>query len=571
MDKATAIRYFNGLARGLGPDTLGAPVDTATQLANLALAGGGYLGHKAGLIDTPPELIENAVGGSDWIAGKLGNPDDSSTAYTAGRLTPTVVGLAKPAAGGVAKLLDVGLASPSSRSKEAQRGVIRRSVGAGDEPQQDLVLSHSLRQDVLPQLARDTGSMELYSPSLGVRRGQVMTKFGDLALIPRVGAFDPAVSPAVMMNRDAYTTRFDGFPGGIGKNALQPVDSPLKYATRERSEASIRALTSPETMRWQGAPLTEVRELQPLLGEFRAVSEAYGPEKAFDLLSNMDTTHFSYDALNGMGQLGNMIFRSAGGSVMARTPPDLRYQAKWRTHDRLFHGQRPEDLRLNEGGSFGVPSQSTGKLAHDISVETSPVFRDFRRYERNPLGAGLLSQPGRSGKQDAYQNKVLDAAYGFDFGWLSRDAMIEAANVAGSGAKKRDGGDGVSHFLEAVKRQDPRLAHLLDDYGVNNLTQADILKEAPVLLRHAQKARRALQHTPSDYAEVKALGPVQVTPDSFAGVIAQGDVRDEIRDLLARNNLPLILRNSADNINKSDLELVNQLQAGNPYYKRPAK
>ena len=40
---------------------------------------------------------------------------------------------------------------------------------------------------------------------------------------------------------------------------------------------------------------------------------------------------------------------------------------------------------------------------------------------------------------------------------------------------------------------------------------------------------------------------------------------------LARNNLPLILRNSADNITKSDLELVNQLQAGNPYYKRPAK
>jgi hypothetical protein len=44
MDKATAIRYFNGLARGLGPDVLGAPVDAATQLTNLAIAGGGYLG-----------------------------------------------------------------------------------------------------------------------------------------------------------------------------------------------------------------------------------------------------------------------------------------------------------------------------------------------------------------------------------------------------------------------------------------------------------------------------------------------------------------------------------------------
>lgn len=571
MDKATAIRYFNGLARGLGADTLGAPVDAATQLVNLVIAGGGYLGHEAGLLDTPPDLIENAVGGSDWISEKLGNPDDGSTAYTAGRLTPTVVGLAKPAAGGVAKLLDVGLASPRRGSKEAQRGAIRRSVGAGDEPQQDLVLSHSLRQDVLPELARETGSMELYSPSLGVKRGQVMTEFGDLALIPRVGAFDPAVSPTVMTNRDAYTTRFDGFPGGIGKNALQPVDSPLKYAARENSEASLRALTSPETMRWQGAPLTEVRELQPLFGEFRAASEAYGPEKAWDLLTNMDTDHFSYDAINGMGQLGNMIFRSTGGTVMQRTAPDLRYHAKWRTHDRLFHGQRPEDLRLNEGGSFGVPSQSTGSLSHDISVETSPVFRNFRSYERSPLGAGLLSPPGRAGIQNAYQNKVLDAAYGHDFGWLSRDAMIEAANVAGSGVKKRDGGDGVSHFLEAIKRQDPRLDHLLDDYGVNNLTQADMLKDVPTLLPRARLARRALQDTPSDYAEVKALGPVQLTPDSFAGVIAQGDVRDEIRDLLARNNLPLILRNSADNITKSDLELVNQLQAGNPYYKRPAK
>lgn len=571
MDKATAIRYFNGLARGLGPDMLGAPVDAATQLANLAIAGGGYLGHKAGLLDTPPELIENAVGGSDWIAEKLDNSDDGSTAYTAGRLTPTVVGLAKPAAGGVAKLLDVGLASPRSGSKAAQRGVIRRSVGAGDEPQQDLVMSHSLRQDVLPQLARETGSMELYSPSLGVKRGQVMTEFGDLALIPRVGAFDPAVSPAVMTNRDAYTTRFDGFPGVIGKNALQPVDVPLKYAARDNSEAAIRALTSPETMRWHGAPLTEMRELQPLLNEFRATSEAYGPEKAWDLLSNMDTDHFSYDAIKGMGQLGNMIWNSPVGTVIKRTGPDLRYQAKWRTHDRFFHGQRPEDLRLNEGGSFGVPSQSTGSLAHDISVETSPVFRSLRSYERNPLGAGLLSPLGRAGTQNTYQNKVLDVAYGDNFGWLSRDAMIEAADVAGSGVKKRDGGDGISHFLEAIKRQDPRLDHLLDDYGANNFTQADLLKDAPVLLRHAQKARRAIQHTPSDYAEVKALGPVQITPDTFAGVIAQGEVRDEIRDLLARNNLPLILRNSADNYFTSDLELVNQLQAGNPYYKRPAK
>lgn len=462
----------------------------------------------------------------------------------------------------MAKLLDVGLASPRSGSKAAQRGVIRRSVGAGDEPQQDLILSHSLRQDVLPELARETGSMELYSPSLGVKRGQVMTEFGDLALIPRVGAFDPAISPAVMTNRDAYTTRFDGFPGTIGKNALQPTDSPLKYEVRDNTKAALRALTNPEMMRWQGVPLTEVRELQPLLVEFRAVSELYGPEKAMDLLLNMDTGHFSYDAFRGMGQLGNMIFHNSADPVRQRTPPDLRYHAKWRAHDRLFHGQRPEDLRLNEGGSFGVPSQSTGSVAHDISVETSPVFRDFRSYERSPLGAGLLSPPDRYGMQNVYQNKVLDAAYGDNFGWLGRKAQVEAAALARKGPQA---------FMEALKSRNDETKYLADAYEANNLSLADMLKNGPQLLPHAWKARRALQHTPSDYAEVKVLGPVQVTPDSFAGVIAQGDVRDELRDLLARNNLPLILRNSADNINKSDLELVNQLQAGNPYYKRPAK
>jgi hypothetical protein len=315
-------------------------------------------------------------------------------------------------------------------------------------------------------------------------------------------------------------------------------------------------------MYWQGAPLTEVRELQPLLAEFSAVSKLYGPDKAWDLLTNLDTDHFSYDAAKGLWRLEDMIFRSPAGTVKQRTVPDLRYQAKWRTHDRLFHGQRPEDLRLNEGGSFGVPSQSTGSLAHDISIETSPVFRDFRSYERSPLGAGLLSHPDRYGMQNLYQNKALDAAYGDNFGWIWRKGQVEAAALARKGPQA---------FMEALKSRNDETKYLADAYEANNFSLADMLKDGPQLLPHAQKARRALQYTPSDYAEVKVLGPVQVTPDSFAGVIAQGDVRDEIRDLLARNNLPLILRNSADNITKSDLELVNQLQAGNPYYKRPAK
>lgn len=59
--------------RGMVAGTLGAPVDMATQAANLGIAGVGYLGHKAGLLSTPPELLDsrNVPGSSEWIGQKM--------------------------------------------------------------------------------------------------------------------------------------------------------------------------------------------------------------------------------------------------------------------------------------------------------------------------------------------------------------------------------------------------------------------------------------------------------------------------------------------------------------------
>ena len=45
--------------RGMVAGSLGAPVDMATTLTNLLIAGGGYAGHKAGLLSQPPELIDS--------------------------------------------------------------------------------------------------------------------------------------------------------------------------------------------------------------------------------------------------------------------------------------------------------------------------------------------------------------------------------------------------------------------------------------------------------------------------------------------------------------------------------
>lgn len=92
---------LKGLARGLTADVVGAPVDLATMLANLGLAGVGYAGNRLGMLNASqmPGLIEKPVGGSDWFAGKSSPLTDTGSAeYTAGRLTgniaPMLMGLA---------------------------------------------------------------------------------------------------------------------------------------------------------------------------------------------------------------------------------------------------------------------------------------------------------------------------------------------------------------------------------------------------------------------------------------------------------------------------------------------
>jgi hypothetical protein len=92
--KPKGTQMLRDLVRGYNREAvsgmLGAPVDMANTLANLLIAGGGFAAHKAGLIDQPPELIDNAraVGSSDWIYNRLPNQPQmtGSKSEYAGRL-----------------------------------------------------------------------------------------------------------------------------------------------------------------------------------------------------------------------------------------------------------------------------------------------------------------------------------------------------------------------------------------------------------------------------------------------------------------------------------------------------
>lgn len=62
---------LQGTSKGFWAGGAGAPVDTLTLALNALIAGGGYAGHKMGLLNKPPDLIEKPVGGSEWIADKM--------------------------------------------------------------------------------------------------------------------------------------------------------------------------------------------------------------------------------------------------------------------------------------------------------------------------------------------------------------------------------------------------------------------------------------------------------------------------------------------------------------------
>lgn len=120
--------------RGMVAGTLGAPVDMATQAANLGIAGAGYLGHKTGLLSTPPELIDsrNVPGSSEWIGQKMQNVGAVSANRNPvaeagmGLLSPVAFKVAQKAGGLLANVemrAAENAAKPSTLRQAKQRGI----------------------------------------------------------------------------------------------------------------------------------------------------------------------------------------------------------------------------------------------------------------------------------------------------------------------------------------------------------------------------------------------------------------------------------------------------------------
>src|SRR5574343_2031873 len=88
MPEPRSAEFLRGLAWNI-PASIGAPADLAETVLNLGLAGGGYLGHKLGLLraDQLPQLLEGSPGTTKWWAKGTPMEESADPAFVRGQLT----------------------------------------------------------------------------------------------------------------------------------------------------------------------------------------------------------------------------------------------------------------------------------------------------------------------------------------------------------------------------------------------------------------------------------------------------------------------------------------------------
>lgn len=120
--------------RGMVANSLGSLVDLSTNVANLGIAGAGYIGHKTGLLSQPPDLIDsrNVPGSSEWIGQKMQNagmvsPNRNALAeFGMGLLSPVAYKGAQKVGGLLYNVEQNALANaskPSTMRMHGQRGI----------------------------------------------------------------------------------------------------------------------------------------------------------------------------------------------------------------------------------------------------------------------------------------------------------------------------------------------------------------------------------------------------------------------------------------------------------------
>ena len=246
VDTSRVLNLLRGGARGLTADVMGGPVDLATLVANLGVAGGGYAAHKLGLIDTPPDLIDpkTVPGSSDWFAKgtPLEEVEGEGKGYGAARMATGI--LPSLLRGNVGRTPSSAAEAPRG-SPEAQRGAIMLDK-QGNPRGRDLAIyhttesisglppAHAMDQRVKPPLKELAHPSFAMTSDLAPNRSTV-DAFGRNVLIPDPRKLDPKTSNTVLKAHDFYSPRKDMSYEYEMRNLANETGQKLSPAERARA------------------------------------------------------------------------------------------------------------------------------------------------------------------------------------------------------------------------------------------------------------------------------------------------------------------------------------------------
>jgi hypothetical protein len=166
-------------------------------------------------------------------------------------------------------------------------------------------------------------------------------------------------------------------------------------------------------------------------------------------------------------------------------------------------------LGRTKPASYEEIRSSLGGDLHGIPVNDSPIFRDFASFERSPRGAGVL-YPGADATFPQYR---ANAAQSFEKAFpgmsqMTRDTAMQAVGQLMELRAKAGGAEDMQRVLnnpETMAHAYPELARMME--------------LDPEALSKLSVFRGGLARSPSNYAELKVHGQVQLSPEHFAGAL----------------------------------------------------
>jgi hypothetical protein len=475
-------------------------------IVNLGLAGGGYAGHKLGLLRTDqlPDLLEGSVGTSDWWVKNTPLEDDKTVAYTSGRLAANIL----PA---ILSLAGFGKPIPSRhRPGGSEVGALYRG---GDK---DLVVTHSVPYPEelgrWPKKSAEPDFHELINPSWAVERGGVYTTdraYGKTKIVPRPEKLEPRISPTRIKNRDFYSPRW-----------IDAVGQRADVALAESGGSKRRAPLLPESARDMGIADQKNDSLR---------AEAIG--------RLIDRFGEPYARGGVMDETGGNAF----GVRLMHAPGEETQKERLR---RLLLLGKGKGFPSYDTAPGAVPTHSSRLYkmfqegADDISYRDmfmleSPDFPSWKAYEQSSKGgrALLTSTPNAT-------ERVTRSASAL---FLKEQELLSAFR------KKADP-------ALAADMTNPRRVAIEILQGKGDWTRGEKELAASFL--------QSLRKLPADYAEAKTYGPFSLNPDNVAGIVTPRGApgTDFLKYTGTRKGIPVIEINSPED----SFEAIRDLQSFRP-------